>query len=89
MVINKKATKIYKLVESLFVGVVFVEVILVGTTAVFTISSHVITELSIILPKYLIFWQLHVAGFQIQFLMHALCLLGFLHSHWHLYLFLF
>ena len=55
MVINKKATKIYKLVESLFVGVVFVEVIFVGTTAVFTISSHVITELSIILPKYLIF----------------------------------
>ena len=29
------------------------------------ISSHVITELLIILAKYLLFFQLHVEGFQV------------------------
>ena len=45
----------------LFVGIDFVEVLFVSSI----ISSNVIIELSIILPKYLSFSQLHVAGFQV------------------------
>ena len=51
MVINEKVSKIDKFVKVLFVASI--------------ISSHVITEWSIILPKYSPFWQLHAAGFQI------------------------
>ena len=56
MVTNKKAIKIYSLFEWLFVGTVFV---------VSMISSHVITELSVIPGTYLPFLQLHITGFQI------------------------
>ena len=44
--------------ELLFVRTVFVEVLFVTSIN----SSHVITELSIILPTYLLFSQVHVAG---------------------------
>ena len=40
MIINKKVNKIQKLVEILFVGTAFVEVLFVGSI----ISSHIITE---------------------------------------------
>ena len=36
------------------------------------ISSHVVTELSIVLVKYSTFSQLHVVGFQIKSFSHAL-----------------
>ena len=45
---------------SKFVGTVFVCSFYDSVT-----SSHVITESSVILAKYFLFWQLHVAGFQI------------------------
>ena len=61
MVINKKVTKIQKLVEVLFAGTVLVEVLIV----VFIISFQSITESSIIFSTYLPFSQLHIAGFQI------------------------
>ena len=49
-----------------FVGKVFVEVVFAGVVVVSPIiSSHVITESSIIFAIYLPFSQLHVAGFQI------------------------
>ena len=44
-----------------FVGTVFVRILFVLSI----ISSHLITELPIMLPAYLPFSQLHVAGFQI------------------------
>ena len=59
MVIYKKVIKIQKFVEVLFATTVFVEVLFVATAFIemlfllSTISSHVITELSIILPTYL------------------------------------
>ena len=63
MVINKNASKIhrnfvfYSLLFSLkFMGTAFVSSI---------ISSHVITESSTVLAKYLPFSQLRIAGFQI------------------------
>ena len=66
MVINKRATKIQKFVEALFVGTVDAGTVVVGIVFVsFVISSQVITESSTILAKYLPFSQLHVAGFQI------------------------
>ena len=56
MVINKKASKIQKVVWTIFVGTFFLSSI---------ISLHKITELSIIHTKYLLmpFLQLHAAGF--------------------------
>ena len=56
MVINKKASKIQKVVWTIFVGSVFVSSI---------ISLHEIIELSIIHTKYLLmsFLQLNAAGF--------------------------
>ena len=61
MVINKKASKIKNVFEILFVGTVFVEMLLVA----YIISSHVITESSLALAKYLPFLQLHLSGLQI------------------------
>ena len=61
MIINKKTSKIYKFFEILFVGTVFVKTLFV----VSIILSQVITELSIILSKYLPFLEIHIAGFQI------------------------
>ena len=61
MVINKKASKIKNFFEILFVGTVFVEMLLVT----YIISSHVITESSLALAKYLPFLQLHLSGLQI------------------------
>ena len=60
-IINKKAIEIKKLVEVLFVGTVFVETIFI----VSIVSSHITTESSIMLPKYLPFLQLHGVGFKI------------------------
>ena len=62
MVNNKKASKIEKFAEGLFVGTPFVEELFVGKFFVSSIIlSHVITELSIILLKYLQFSKLHLA----------------------------
>ena len=59
MVINQKASKTQKFVE-----VPFVETVSVGTVVVTSmITSHVITELSIIIAQYLPFLQLLVAEF--------------------------
>ena len=57
MVINKKACK-YRSV--LFYGLQFLNVFVSSI-----ISSHVTTEWSIVLTRYLPFLQLHIAGFQI------------------------
>ena len=63
MVINNKASKIYKLVvlQVVFSSLKFFETAFV----VSMISSSLINESSIILAKYLPFSQLHVARFQI------------------------
>ena len=63
MVINNKASKIYKLVvlQVVFSSLKFFEIAFV----VSMISSSLINESSIILAKYLPFSQLHVARFQI------------------------
>ena len=53
MIFNKKASKIWKFVETAFVKVLFVGTVFVGTIFVVPIiSSHLTTESSIILPKY-------------------------------------
>ena len=76
MIINKMASKIKKFVfYRLFLSLKFVEIVFVSSI----ISSHVITESSIILAKYLPFLQLHVEGFQIKFF-H---IYDVLHSHQH------
>ena len=71
MVINKNASKIQKFCVShvafftlKFIGIVFLSSSneLVSASI---ILSHIITEFSVILTKYLTFSQLHVAGFQI------------------------
>ena len=70
VVINKKASKIQKFVEMFFVGIgffwkSFCRITFFGMVFVtYIISSHVITESSIILARYLSFSQAHVAGFQ-------------------------
>ena len=64
----KKASKIYKYcVLQFFLLWKFVRIVssLFELTSWTLISSHLITELSIKLTKYLTFSQLHVAGFQI------------------------
>ena len=61
MVINQKVSTKQQLFDVIIVRIVFAETVFVGSI----ISSHVMTELSIILAKYLLFLQLHVAGFQI------------------------
>lgn len=57
MVINKKASKIYKFVEPVYIEVLFVGTVVLlydlGTTSI--ISSHVMTELTTVRPKYLPF----------------------------------
>ena len=45
------------------------------------ILSHVITKPSIILFAYLPFSQVHVAGCQFNFSLHACCFVRFLNSH--------
>ena len=64
MVINKKASKIYKFFVSqiVFFSIKFCVTIFVSSSI---ISSHVIVESSIMLAKYFPFLQLHVAWFQI------------------------
>ena len=75
---NKKASKMSKnflkdfywkvFVETAFAGAVFLEVLFIRTVFVEALfvtsinSSHVITQSSIILPTYLLFSQVHVAG---------------------------
>ena len=76
MVINEKMCEIKKFsflqftfYSLTFVGTVFVEVISVEVVFIRTftsiLSSHIITESPIILPKYLPFSQVRVLGFQI------------------------
>ena len=82
--VNKKESKI-----QIFVEVFFVRTNFVGKYFVFSIIlSHITAELSIILPKYLPFSQLHVARFQRQkfwqlhlLLFHFWCELHFLSSN--------
>ena len=81
MITNEKASKIYKFFQLLFVGTVFVKIVFV----VSIISSHVITESSIILHTFLPFSQLHIAGLQIS-LSHTRWVFWVLHSHRHLLL---
>ena len=62
----------------------------VGTGSVSSIiSSHVITKSSIMLSKYLLFLQIHVAGFQIDSFSYTPCVFAFSHSHQDLSLFQF
>ena len=51
-----------------------------------TISSHLVTEVSATLFKYLLFSKKYVLGFQLNSFSH-LC--KFLYSHWHVLLFYF
>ena len=60
MVINKKVSTIFGFTGYLF-SLKFIEIVVVSSL----ISALTITELSIILSKYLPFSQLHVAQFQI------------------------
>ena len=60
MASNKKAGKISKFVEVLFIRTAFAGIAFVSLI----ILLHIITEPSIILPKYLPFPQLPVALFQ-------------------------
>ena len=53
----KKTSKLWKFVETIFVGTVL---------GVSIISSNVMTESSITLAKYLPFLPLHVVGFHIK-----------------------
>ena len=62
-----------------FVGIVFISSLYDSI-----ISSHVISESSIIPAKYFTFLQIHALGFQTYSFSHVWC---FLHSHWHLSLF--
>ena len=62
MVINKNVSKIKKIFVSHLVSLKFIGKVFVSASI---ISSHVITESSIILAKYLPFLQLHVLGFLI------------------------
>ena len=59
------------------IPVIFVDTVLIRfvdtLSAVFIISSNIITESPIKLYKYLPFLQLHVAGFQIRFFLHMQC----------------
>ena len=68
MVSNKKTSKIKEIFELPFVWTVFVKILYV----VSIISSHIITELSVILPTCLAFSQLHIARFQVQPFSHTL-----------------
>ena len=61
MVINKNVSKSWKFVEVFFAETVFVWTVFVSSI----ISLKVITESSIILPKYVPFWQMHLSAFQI------------------------
>ena len=68
MVINKKAGNISKFCfTSYFFLFKFVETVslLFDLASMSIISSHIMTELSIILAKYFQFLQLHIAGYQI------------------------
>ena len=66
MIINKDVSKIFMfcftgyILPLKFVGTVLFKIL----SVVYIISSHIITELSIIHPIYLPFSQLLVAGFQ-------------------------
>ena len=60
MAINEKASKISKFLEALLVRTVFTGIVFVSLI----ISLHIMTESSIILPKYLPRLQIHLAGFQ-------------------------
>ena len=89
MVVNKKESKIYKLLllQVTFFSLKFLGTLFVGTdfvvfvTFVSIILPHEVTESSIILTKYSLFSQVHAAGPQIYFLPHALYSFGFLRSH--------
>ena len=63
MVINKEDSKVQKffVLQIAFLSIKFVLTVFVSSSIT---SSHVITESSIILAKYLPFSQLQVAGFQ-------------------------
>ena len=65
MVINKRASKIEKFFVSHIAFLSLKFVVTVFGSSVSIISSHDITESSIILAKNLPFLELHVAGFQI------------------------
>ena len=66
MVITKKASKTQKFFFSqiLFFGIAFA-FLLFDLNSRSIISSHVVTESSIILAKYFRFSQLHASGFRI------------------------
>ena len=77
-------------VETFFSKIIFFGIVFIlwlhdlASASASIISSHLITESSIILAKYLPSLKIHVAGFQIYFFSHMLCLL---HSRRHLLLF--
>ena len=63
------------------VQVTFADKFVDTLSAAFITSSQIISESSVVIAKYSPFSQLHVAGFQISYFLHALCSSGFLHSH--------
>ena len=71
MVFNKKASKLYKfcVLQVVFFSLQFVGIVFVSSSfdlvSASIISSHVITELTVILAKYFPFSQLHIEEFQI------------------------
>ena len=66
MLINKKAVKLYMFVEVYFVSTTFIEILFFGAVFVsFMFLADKTTESSVMLPTYLPFLPLHVAGFQI------------------------
>ena len=88
MVINEMTSKIQIFVEVTFVGTVSIRLLFVGTVFVSSImSSHIITESSIILAMYLPFLQLHTSWFQIQSFAHVLSFFEYFHTHRYLSLF--
>ena len=66
MAINKNASKILKscVLQVTFVSGKFFQIVFISSSYDSVTSSHVITKTSIILAKYFLFSQLHVAEFQ-------------------------
>ena len=69
------------------VKVTFADTFVDALSATYIITSHVITELSIVLAKYLPFSQLHVPKFELLSFSHKLCYFEFLNSQQHVLLF--
>ena len=65
MVINKEASKIYQLwvLKVIFFSLKFVGIVFISSLYDFVTSSQIIADSPIILAKYFLFSQIHVAGF--------------------------